>query len=190
MNLTLRPLGPENAQESLNYLENLYFHHAPDWSGCFCRFYHNNCSNEEWSKRTPQHNKSEALESIHNGSMKGFLAYHEDQVIGWVNANRVDAYPRLENFVEAYVRSPKTGCLVCFVIHPDYRRQGVARALLKEAVDQFTGDGYDAVLAFPFESKDEPEKAYRGSLSMYLELGFTILETRNGMSVMRKDLKQ
>lgn len=189
MTLTIRPLGPENADLYLDYLENLDFHHAPDWSGCFCRFYHNDCSNDLWMKRTPAQNKAEALSAIHKGSMKGFLAFSDNQVIGWVNANRVETYPRLIDFVEAYVKSPKTGCIVCFVIHPEYRRQGVAKALLKAAVDQFILDGFDAVLAFPFESKDDPEKAYRGSSSMYLELGFTIVESRNTMSVMRKELK-
>jgi GNAT superfamily N-acetyltransferase len=188
MNLTIHPLGPENASLYIDYLENLDFHHAPDWSGCFCRFYHNDCSNEVWMKRTAAENKAEALFSIQDGSMKGFLAFNKDQVIGWVNANTVDRYPRLKGFVEAYVSSPKTACIVCFVIHPEYRRQGVARALLKRVIEHYRTEGYDAVLAFPFENKDEPEKAYRGSSSMYLELGFTIVESRNNMSVMRKDL--
>lgn len=188
MELTIRPLGPQNATHYLNYLETIDFHHAPDWSGCFCRFYHTECSSEAWQKRSAQTNKQDALESIQNGSMKGYLAYHDDLVVGWVNANAIDSYVRLTDFVKPYVASPKTGGLVCFVIHPQYRHQGVAKALLKAAVEGFKSDGFEAVLAFPFESQDAPEKAYRGSRSMYEALGFEVLEAREDMAVLRKDL--
>lgn len=190
MNLTIEALNPNNAQTYVDYLDHLDFHHAPDWAGCFCRFYHTTCTNQEWEKRTGNQNKADALQAISNGSMKGFLAFHEGQCVGWINANAVQSYPRLTDFVKPYINAPQTGCIVCFVIHPAYRRQGIASALLSAAVDDFKQNGFDAILAYPFENKDEPEKAYRGSSTMYTNLGFEVLEARNGMAVMRKELKQ
>ena len=159
MELTIRPLGPQNASHYLNFLETIDFHHAPDWSGCFCRFYHTTCSDQEWKARSAMTNRQEALEAIQHGSMKGFLAYHDDQVVGWINANAIESYVRLTQDIKPYIAHPKTGGIMCFVIHPQYRRQGIAKALLKAAVDQFKHDGYGAVLAYPFENLNSPEKA-------------------------------
>ena len=189
MNLTIRPLGPDDAERYVQYLNHLDFHHAPDWSGCYCRYYHTTCTNEAWAKRSADENKAEALAAIQDGSMKGFLAFDGDQVIGWLNANQVEAYPRLRPFIEPYLNNEKAGCVVCFVIHPEYRKQGVASALLKAAVDQFKKDGYDFVVAAPFENKEEPEKAYRGSISMYLKTGFTVIDSRDNMAIVKKELK-
>ena len=185
--MNIEALSPLNASAYLKYLEKMDFHHAPDWAGCFCRYYHNDCSDAQWKKRNAAENKAEALKAIEQGSMKGYLAYDHEKVISWINANHVDAYPRLTSFIEPYLTSKKMGCAVCFVIHPEYRQQGIASKLLSHAVNKFIEEGYDAVLGFPFENPQAPQKAYRGFTSMYLELGFKIIEQRDHMTLLRKD---
>lgn len=187
MTLTIQALKPKHAKAYVDYLEQMDFHHAPDWSGCFCRFYHTDCSNDDWQKRSASQNKEEALQAIQAGTMKGFLAFEDDHIVGWLNANAIQAYPRLASIAQPYCRSSKTGTVVCFVIHPQFRHQGIATKLLSAAVESFEKEGMD-VLAFPFESEGEPQKAYRGFIPMYLNLGFKVLETREGMSLLRKDV--
>lgn len=187
MTFTIRPLEPSLAQTYVDFLSAMDFHHAPDWAGCFCRFYHTDCSSEDWQKRSSEENKQDAFNAIRNGSMKGYLAFDQDKVIGWVNANAVQAYPRLYPIIKPYMISPKSGTVVCFVIHPDYRRQGVASALLQAAVDGFEKEGYASVLGNPFENQEKPEKAYHGTLGMYERAGFKILEQQGSQAVMRKD---
>ena len=53
---TIKPLSPELATTFTEYLENLDFG-EPHWSSCFCRFYHTDCSAEQWSKRTGAENR-------------------------------------------------------------------------------------------------------------------------------------
>jgi len=187
MTLSIHALKPEHAEAYLAYLQQMDFHHAPDWAGCFCRFYHTDCASDEWQKRGAVQNREEARLAIQEGSMKGFLAFEDDRIVGWLNANQIQAYPRLHSFATPYCRSPQTGCVVCFVIDPQVRHQGIATKLLSAAVDAFEKEGMD-VLAFPFESKSEPQKAYRGFASMYLKLGFKVMESRAGMSVLRKEV--
>lgn len=184
MNYTVKALSPELAETYTDYLENLTFDHAPHWAGCYCRYYHTKCSLDEWFSRPSEKNREEAVEQIRNGSMKGYLAFDGEKCIGWCNANNVHEYKRLENEIDSIVEDKKVGSIICFVIHPEYRRQGVARLLLKEAVEGFRAQGFEAVLTIPVNTVEVPEKLYRGTLSMYMEYGFEELERRDNYSVM------
>jgi GNAT superfamily N-acetyltransferase len=184
MNYVVKPLGPELGETFIEYLENLDFHHAPHWATCYCRFYHTNCSFEQWQSRTGVENKLDAIEQIGKGKMKGYLAFDNNKCIGWCNANAADQYIRLEEDLKHLIKDKKVGCVICFVIHPEYRRQGVARLLLKHAVEDFRAHGYDAILALPIIVKDEHEKLYRGTFNMYKEFGFEEIEKHDNVSVM------
>lgn len=187
-NLTIEALSPQNAQLFITYLKVMDFHHAPDWAGCFCQYYHQDCTDAEWQRRSADANENDTLQAIQNKTMKGFLAFYGDKVVGWVNANHVEAYLKLIPLLSPYCHSPRTGCIVCFVIHPDYRHQGIASQLLGYAIASFKQEGYTTVLGFPSENQVAPEKAYRGFIKMYRDLGFELLKNHQGSSIMRKEL--
>ena len=65
---------------------------------------------------------------------------------------------------------------------------GFTIQILKQAVEDFRLQGFDAVLAIPADIKDKPEKLYRGTLNMYRELGFKEIETHDNVSVMWLEL--
>ena len=184
MPYTVQPLQPQDAEAFTQYLEGLSFSHAPHWAGCYCRFYH--CADEAWTQRTAEQNRAEAVDAIRAGNMRGYLAYDGARVIGWCNANDVRAYTRLASELAPIVGEERIGLVICFVIDPAYRNQGVARLLLKAAVEGFRTQGYATVLALPAET-DLPEKRYRGTLHMYEEQGFVRREY-GGVSLMRLDL--
>ncbi len=188
MNYMVKQLSPELTPTFTEYLSTLDFNHAPHWSTCFCRYYHTNCSMEQWQKRTGEENCAEAIEQVKAGNMKGYLAFDGEKCIGWCNANNVRQYIRLEDDLSHIVKDNKVGCVICFVIHPEYRKQGVARLLLKQAVEDFKAQGFDAVLSIPVEIKEEPEKLYRGTLNMYKELGFELIEHHEKSCVMWLEL--
>ncbi len=184
MSYSIKPLSPALATTFTDYLSNLDFGHEPHWATCFCRYYHSNCSADQWQIRTGEHNRLEAVDQIQAGKMKGYLAFDGDKCIGWCNANDASQYIRLEQDIKHIMDGKKVGCVICFVIHPDYRKQGVARLLLKKAVEDFRQGGFDAVLALPVGRMDNPEKHYRGTLNMYKELGFVEIEKHDPVSVM------
>lgn len=184
MEYTIKPLDSELALTFIEYLGSLDFSHASHWATCFCRFYQTNCSMEEWQNRTGLENSKEAIEQIKSGNMRGYLAFHGDKCIGWCNANNINQYIRIEKDVRHIVNGQKVGCIICFVIHQDYRKQGVARLLLNQAVEAFRMQGFDAVLALPVDIKGEPEKLYRGTINMYQELGFKEVERHDNLSIM------
>ena len=187
MQYTVQPLSPALAETFVQFFDALDFCHAPNWATCYCRYYQADCSEKEWGARPGEHNRAEALNEIRGGSMKGYLAFDGGQCIGWCNANDICAYSRLSDDIAPYVQGEKTGCTICYVSHPDYRNQGVARSLLKAAVEGFRADGYDAVLALPVDGQINARR-YRGTMHMYEELGFQEVARIEDTTVMRLGL--
>jgi hypothetical protein len=62
MSYRIELLNKELSATFVEYLENVDFSNTPHWSTCFCRFYHSNCSYDQWSKRTGIENHNEAIE--------------------------------------------------------------------------------------------------------------------------------
>ncbi|GAB6106834.1 N-acetyltransferase family protein [Fusibacter bizertensis] len=179
----IEPIGLESSQIFVNYLDRISYEHAPEWSTCYCRFYHTVCDQDEWAMRTGDVNKLEATMAIKEGSMKGFLAFDGDKCIGWLNANDHSTFVRIADFLEPYVKNQKIACTLCFVIHPDYRGQGVARLMLKEATQYYKNLNYDGMIALPVDNSGN-QRHYRGSINMYKEQGYELLEIKEGAHVM------
>jgi len=188
MAYTVKPLTKKLGQAFANYLSGLNFSHAPHWAGCYCRYYYLDGSAEEWQSRTAEQNREEAIREIENGNMNGYLVYEGERCIGWCCASSLDSLKRLKQELGACLKEENAGGVACFVIHQEYRGQGVARLLLKTAVEGFRARGCSAVYAAPFTLPSEPIKQYRGTRSMYEELGFEEIEHRDSISVMRLGL--
>ncbi len=82
----------------------------------------------------------------------------------------------------------EAAAVVCFIVAPARRRQGVAQALLAAALTSLTERGFKLVDAFPFKAGDSESSTdhYHGPLSMFLTAGFTVLREEETMTVVRK----
>jgi GNAT superfamily N-acetyltransferase len=180
MEIIIKPLSPEMGETFTNYIRRMDFHHAPHWKYCNCQYYHTCCSNEDWRNRTDEMNRNLALENIQRGVMHGFMAFDGDQPVGWINANDLRNLKRLEADEDLQVYEGKTGMVLCFLIHPDYRRQGLATRLLETAVEDFRARGYDRVIGKPFIWSSHPDRQYHGVPSMFEKLGFENVSEING----------
>jgi len=80
--------------------------------------------------------------------------------------------------------------IVCFVIAPSWRRRGVARALLREALASFAARGIRVVDAFPFNAGGSTcaTDHYHGPPSLFREAGFAVEAVHKDLTVMRKRL--
>jgi len=190
MQLSIQPLTPELAQPFCDYLTNLDFAATPHWASCFCRFYHTDCSREEWMARSLEVNRAEALREIEAGHMRGYLAFDGDACVGWCNANDITAFLRLREEAGTLCQGKRVACTICFVIHPDYRGAGLARQFIARAVSDYRAAGYDAMLALPIEAEGAGQRRYRGTLHMFQEAGYRELEANGGLHVMWLDLKE
>jgi len=112
----------------------------------------------------------------------GLVAFVDDQPAGWVAVEPRDDYPRLrrsrvaaggsaEEWGDASVWS-----IVCFVVRKDFRRRGVAAALVAGAVEHAREAGARVVEAYPVDSDELAGSAagslYHGTVTMFQAAGF------------------
>jgi GNAT superfamily N-acetyltransferase len=195
----IEALTPERGRDFLDYFDHEKgpaFADNPEWAKCYCHFYHTP-KQIDWNARPGEVNRVAMRERIATGEMEGFLAYDESgRVVGWLNIQPRNKLPhcfarmRLDP-TPIDVPDFRVAQVLCFVIHPQFRRRGVARALLAAACTASAARGITLVEAYPFKSDDsvDPGDHYHGSLPMYLAAGFEVFADAPKMTVVRKTLQ-
>jgi GNAT superfamily N-acetyltransferase len=110
------------------------------------------------------------------------LAYLDNQIVGWCGFGPRSEMGRLvrSRTIPAVDGLP-VWSIVCFLVRPGFRRQGVTRALLRGAIDCARKHGAPALEAYPVDPggrRIDTAFAYVGILSMFEQEGFQrIVET-------------
>ena len=186
--LTIRPLAPECLGDFLGFFEGAAFADNPGWRSCYCQYMYVDHSKVRWETRTGDENRASACDRIGSGRMHGLLAYRDGEVVGWCNAG-----PRslLEALAADTDRDAEhLGQITCFVIAPEHRRTGVARALLGAACDALREQGFTTVEARPSRAASNAAENYHGPVALYEAAGFVVVaEREDGSLVMRRALR-
>ncbi len=180
--LIIKPLSPSLIDDYLLFFDGMAFSENPHWSKCYCYSYHFTGAKEDWTR---EKNRSAVIELISREEMKGFLAFDNHKAVGWCNANRKSNFQSLTGVEHS--ESHKCA-IVCFLISPAYRRQGIAQKLLEAVIDEYTSTGYESIEAYPRKDKHSCEKNYHGHLSMYEKFGFKVEKEFDDHFVLRKKL--
>lgn len=196
----IEPLTPARGADYLRFFDHERgpaFADNPEWSTCYCHYYEVPPT-LKWAGFDGPANRIAMTARIATGEMEGFLAYDgDDEVVGWLNAQ---PYHKLQHAcARMRIASPElpvpphdAAAIVCFVIAPARRRQGIARALLAAAVASFTARGLACIDAFPWNAAPDNEKPtdhYHGTLSMFAAAGFVPIATHENLTVVRKMLR-
>lgn len=168
--MELRALTPDLAGDFFTFFDHRAFADNPYWKGCYCTFFHRPEQVSEEARKHRLSRREQARIMIQDGLLQGYLAYDDEGcVIGWCNANRKTAFVRL-----GAVSPVEEGVLsvVCFVIDPAHRRQGIARALLERAIQDAGDQGFQWIEAYPSVRARSESGHYHGPLGLYISLGF------------------
>jgi ribosomal protein S18 acetylase RimI-like enzyme len=190
MEIGVHPLDPDRLEDYLAFFDRDAFADNPEWASCYCLFYH--VTDPEWDTRTGAQNREAAAALIRSGGLRGFLAYDGRRPIGWCNANLKERFERLAAESSRWgAASPGERVLsvVCFVVAPAYRRQGVARLLLQEACAAAAREGYHWAEAYPRKEARSAAQAYHGTLALYQSEGFTTHRELSEFWIVRRDLR-
>ena len=188
MNLSIKPLTPASLQDYLSFFESITFAENPDWSVCYCFSYHFTGTKEQWNR---ERNRSSVVKYVNEGKMTGYLAYLNDKPIGWCNVNNRLNYQRLLKYYNLIDNPNDKVCsIVCFLIHPDFRRRGVAKQLLQKICDDYSRKDYDYIEAYPGKGELSSEKHYKGPMELYNKFGFETKKEHRSYYVVQKKLNR
>ena len=198
MRIQVRQLSKDMAGAYLRYFDDRAFSDGSPEKGCYCVWHHWTDAHERERSVMPEEQRIRrkreyAKELIENGTLHGFAALDGDQMVGFCNADLKSRYFRLSraNNADSWKgvgEHDSVLSIVCYIVAPDMRRKGIAKALLAAACQYAEAMGYDYVEGYP-PLEEFSECHCGGSLSMYVNAGFDIIEIPHGV-IARKRLKE
>jgi GNAT superfamily N-acetyltransferase len=188
--MEIKKLSPELADDYIGYMGGEAFSDNADWANCYCLESH---FESRWDDEPRFNSRKKARKLVLAGQLTGYLAYRDGKVVGWVNANDKTAFCRLKEEWGVPEPGKKVKSIVCFVVAPSQRGQGIASALLERVCSDAERDGYDYVEGYPAAGDTFNTRHYRGPASMYEKQGFTAKKEPDGERsrepIMRKCLR-
>jgi GNAT superfamily N-acetyltransferase len=187
---------------------------ASNGYGCYCRFWHFSGTAREWLARCaqkPDENEHEMRAELRAGSaeMRGMVAWAAPEpnvvtepdgatpleLIGWLKLAPAASVMKLYD-QRLYKRLPAlagdrsaTYTVACLLVREDFRRRGVARALLAAAIEAARGWGARRLEAFPRSDVDVPGSALMtGPSRLFLDAGFQVVHDFQPYPVLRLEL--
>ncbi|QRN84369.1 GNAT family N-acetyltransferase [Chloroflexota bacterium] len=197
MDIEIKKLIPDLAAEYVQFFTATPHDNYVDEHKCYCVCWCNDdCQGKDFS--TAEKRSQWALQYIRDNNIQGYLAYSDDAIVGWCNANtksdclKCAGWRRLMSHVplEEPGRGIKVKSIFCFMIAPEMKRQGIATLLLERVCKDAEDDGFDFVEAYPYKEASYQSSDFGGYFEMYEKRGFTVsAETEHGL-IMRKQLKR
>jgi ribosomal protein S18 acetylase RimI-like enzyme len=196
--LRVERLTPARRDDYLRFFDHERgeaFRDNAEWAPCYCHFHHVS-TRIDFDALAAAANRIAMDARIACAEMEGYLAYRNDAVVGWLNAQtrnrlrhcdaRIGVPPPTRD-----VPDHEAAAIVCFVIAPAARGQGIARALLSAALDDLAVRGVRIVDAYPraADSTDAPMRDhFRGPRPLFAAAGFHDIGHHGGVRIMRKRL--
>ena len=199
MNIEIKRLSPHLVDDYLHFFDVTPHTEKPDNEDCkcYCVWWCGEDQNNEVFEKylsTKEKRRDYARDKIIANKIKGYLAYCDNKVVGWCNANtKSDCYSCFcwRNFMgEVHKETPnqKIKSILCFAIAPEIRGKGVATKLLEQVCIDAKIDGFDFVEGYPNDYFLNQAEDYMGPVMMYKNLGFGEYYHINKKIVMRKKL--
>lgn len=186
MTLRLTALTPESFEDFAA------FHGLPECQGCFCMYWHFEGDNRAWQASLGDAQRERKRELVALGRAHGLLAYEGERVVGTVQFEPRDGTVKLLARMpyKGLAPEPRTWGLLCFRVLEESRRRGVARALLRGALEELRHThGATVVEAYPRVGEDlHPAELWTGPASLYLEEGFEVSREHGMYPVLRRAL--
>jgi GNAT superfamily N-acetyltransferase len=196
MNIKICKLTSELVEDFIHFFD-ITPHNFNKDDKCYCVYW---CNDDSEGKdfSSPEKRRDYAIKYVKNNNIKGYLAYYDNKVVGWCNANTksdclkcyhgrmyLGGVPTEESTLEIKIKS-----IFCFVIAPEMKRKGISKQFVERVCQDAAQDGFDFVEAYPNKSFMGEVEDYLGPVESYRKNGFTVYhEFEDDRYVMRKKLK-
>jgi ribosomal protein S18 acetylase RimI-like enzyme len=122
-----------------------------------------------------QANRASLKALVDAGNPPGLIGYRGKVPVGWVSMGPREDFAKLKRSpVMKAVDDRPVWSVICFVVPPQYRGQGVAQALLRGAIVYAKQQGATLVEAYPVDkaARSNDDYMWFGAKSMYDNAGF------------------
>ena len=149
-------------------------------AGCWCMY--ERLTSSEFRHASRERNRRAMKTIVNSGRVPGILAYVEGKPVGWCSVSPREQFHRLQNARGI----PDSGgkriwSVVCFFIHTKFTSHGVARKLLRAAIDYALSRGAEIIEAYPVDTRVKSktnQEAWPGIASMFEGAGFQSVSQR------------
>lgn len=138
-------------------------------------------------------NRAELKSLVDARKTPGLVAYDGDVPVGWIAVGPRADYAKLQRSpVMKPVDDKPVWSIVCFVVPSEYRRRGVAHAMLRAAVAYAREQGATIIEAYPVDKRGNlsDDTLWFGTKSMYDRTGFKEVARRKpARPIVRRKLR-
>lgn len=166
----------------LDLFDDMPYKEYQDWSKCYCNGYHFLGDVESCTR---ENSREMIIERINENELQGYLVLAGEKPIGGCNLNNRANYQRLLrdcNLID--IPDDKVCSVVSFLIHPDYRRQGISQMILERVIWDYGSLDYDFIESYP-KRGDAIESRFNGPLELYRRNSFEVCRECDTYYVMR-----
>lgn len=188
-------LTPDRLDDYLYFFENVAHTDNKEWDRCYCvNFCSDNNTEIADLLRDENRRREYAIKYVNEGIIQGYLAYYEGQVIGWCNTNdRANCLSCFGGHIisgnsKTIEDSKKVKSIFCFTVAPAMRGKHVATALLEQAIQDASQEGYDFIESYPNKTESDMYYNFVGPLELYKNFGFEQYGETENRLVLRKKL--
>jgi ribosomal protein S18 acetylase RimI-like enzyme len=139
---------------------------------CWCMAYRRSGSRDSFNAKA---RRAELKALVDGGNPPGLIGYRDKVPVGWISVAPREEFARLQRSpVMKPVDDQPVWSVICFVVPPKHRAQGVAHALLRGAIAYARKRGARLIEAYPVDKKGRSSDGtmWFGAKSMYDRAGF------------------
>ena len=194
MDIKIKKLDKTLLIDYLHYFDNVAFVDNKDWSECYCAHFHYAKEFVKlWGEGKAEGGRNYAIDLINNEKLRGYMAYENNAVVGWCNANDKINFANLVERKELWdddEKDVKIKSIVCFLIAPEMRGKRIATKLLERICEDAKKDGYRYIEAYPHPTEKNVYMNHYGPYSMYKKAGFILIKQFEHDCIVRKNLQE
>lgn len=179
-------LRPGLLPEWLAFFEGPAFADNPEWGTCYCRcflFDKQPDGYAAWDRACASgENRDVMVTAVAAGRIDGVLARRDGQTVGWLHFGPASRFCTAIGTAfrartpDEPVGGPDQAGIVCFLVASSARRVGVARGMLRAAMDELRARGFRSVAAYAAgEACEGDGEQFTGPLGLYLSEGFEVV---------------
>ena len=139
---------------------------------CWCMAYRRSGSGSLFDAKA---NRAQLKALVDTGNPPGLIGYRGKVPVGWISLGPREEFARLQRSpIMKPVDDKPVWSIVCFVVPPEHRGQGVARALLDGAIAHARKRGARLIEAYPVDKpgRSRDDMMWFGAKSMYDHAAF------------------